>query len=162
MVRAESARSEAEAARVRTEFLARAGERLALVTRDYEQTLQEVANVAVPHVADWCTFTLVEPRGALRTVAVAAADRADAELAPEFGDRFPPRPDAPAGAGYVVRTGEKQVVKDVPPELLDSIAINDEHRRLLTGLGLRSGLTVPLKVGERTIGELTLVFSKSG
>jgi PAS domain S-box-containing protein len=45
-VRSESAAEEAEAARRRTEFLARAGERLAVVTRDFEATLQEVADVA--------------------------------------------------------------------------------------------------------------------
>ena len=161
-VRAESARAEAEAARRRTEFLARAGERLAAVSRDFESTLQEVARVAVPTIGDWCTFTLVEARGALRTVAVAAADPADEALARDFGERYPPRPDAPAGVGHVVRTGEAQVINDVPPGLLEAIAQDEEHLRLLRGLGLRSGMTVPLKAGDRVIGALTLIYSRSG
>ena len=161
-VRAEAARTEAEGARRRTEFLARAGERLAVVTRDYESTLQEVANVAVPTVADWCVFTLVGPRGSLRNVAVATADERDRELVERFGDRYPPRPDAEAGAGRVVRTGEKEVVNDIPPELLETIAVDDEHLALLRGLGLRSGMTVPLRAGDRTIGTLSLIFGRSG
>jgi PAS domain S-box-containing protein len=160
-VRSESAAEEAEAARRRTEFLARAGERLAVVTRDFEATLQEVADVAVPAIADWCTFTLVEARGALRVVAAAAADPADADLARQYGERYPPRPDAPAGAGNVVRTGVREVVNDVPPELLEAIAQDDEHLRLLQGLGLRAGMTVPLKARDRIIGALSLVFSRS-
>ena len=161
-VRAEAARAEAEAARRRTDFLARAGERLAVVTRDFESTLQEVANVAVPTVADWCTFTLVEARGALRTVAVATAEPADAELVRQYGERYPPRADAPAGAGNVVRTGIREVVNDVAPALLEGLAQDDEHLRLLKGLGLRSGMTVPLKAGDRIIGALSLIYSRSG
>ncbi|CAA9521411.1 MAG: Serine phosphatase RsbU, regulator of sigma subunit [uncultured Solirubrobacteraceae bacterium] len=161
-VRAEAARTEAEGARRRTEFLARAGERLAMVTRDFETTLQEVANVAVPVIADWCTFTLVEARGALRTVAVATADDADMELVERFGERYPPQPDATAGAGHVVRTGERELFNDIPPELIDSIAQDQEHASLLRSLGLRSGMTIPLKAGDRIIGALSLVLSRSG
>ena len=161
-VRAEAARAEAESARKRNEFLARAGDRLAVVTRDYEQTLQEVARVAVPTVADWCTFALVEPRGTLRQVAVAGADPADERLAEQFGRRYPPQLDAPAGAGYVVRTGEHQLIEHIGPELLESVALDEEHLALLRGLEPRSALTVPLKTRGSTIGALTLAFSRSG
>ena len=60
-VRAEAARAETEAARARTEFLAAAGARLAAVGTDYEATLREVEAVAVPAIADRCTFTLCAP-----------------------------------------------------------------------------------------------------
>lgn len=66
-----AARAAAEEARTRADVLARAGERLALVTRDYEATLQEVADFAVPALADRCAFTLVDARGVARKVAVA-------------------------------------------------------------------------------------------
>ncbi|HWT92255.1 MAG TPA: SpoIIE family protein phosphatase [Solirubrobacteraceae bacterium] len=68
-----AARASAEEARMRADVLARAGERLALVTRDYEATLQEVADFAVPALADRCAFTLVDARGVARKVAVAPA-----------------------------------------------------------------------------------------
>jgi PAS domain S-box-containing protein len=70
-LRAEAAQADSEAARRRADVLARAGERLAMVIRDYERTLQEVAAVTVPAIADRCTFTLRDPRGGVRTVAVA-------------------------------------------------------------------------------------------
>ena len=47
-VRAEARRPRPRPRAARTDFLARAGERLAVLTRDYERTLQEVARVAVP------------------------------------------------------------------------------------------------------------------
>lgn len=161
-LRAERAQAEAEDARRGTEFLARAGERLAVVTRDYERTLQEVARVAVPAIADWCTFTLVEPRGQLRTVAVAAADPDHERLGRELVEAYPPRPDAPAGVGRVVATGQSQLVREVAPGLLEGVAQDERHLALLRRMGLRSGLTVPLQVRGRTIGALTLIYAQSG
>jgi hypothetical protein len=126
-----------------------------MVTSEYERTLQEVAQVAVPSIADWCTFTLVERRGVLRTVAVAAADPELERVAAEMTLRYPPRMDAPAGVGHVITTGESQLVADVPAELIDRFGRDAEHLAFLRRLGLRSGLTVPLKVGGRVIGALS-------
>ena len=159
MVRAEHAAAEAEAARRGTEFLARAGERLAVVTRDYDRTLQEVARVAVPQMADWCTFTLRERRGVLRTAAVAAADPELERIASELAQAYPPRLDASAGAGATIRTGRAQLVTEVPEALLEALAQDERQLAFLRRMGLRSGLTVPLNVGGRTIGALSLVLS---
>jgi PAS domain S-box-containing protein len=161
-VRAEAAQAEAELARRNTNFLASAGERLAMVTRDYEETLQEVASVAVPVMADWCIFTLLDERGTPRTVAVAAADPEDAHLAKLVGDRYPVRSDAPTGIGDVLRTGEPQLLAELSSGLLEDVARDEEHLAMLRGMGLSSGLTVPLRVHERTIGALSLVYAHSG
>jgi PAS domain S-box-containing protein len=161
-VRAEAALAEAEAARRRTDFLARTGERLAALAHDYEQTLQEVARVTIPVMADWCTFTLVDRAGGLRTVAVAAADAGQERLARQLTERYPPRADAPAGAGRVVRTGESQLFADIPEELLEAAAQDEEHLEILRSLGLRSALTVPLRSRDRILGALSLAYSGSG
>jgi PAS domain S-box-containing protein len=161
-IRAEAAHAEAEAGRRRTEFLARAGARLAAVTTDYEATLREVARVAVPGIADWCTFTLVGENGALRTVAVAAADPVLERVAAEMSERYPPRADAPTGAALAIRTGQSQLVREVPEGLLEQVAQDDEQLAFLRRLGLRSGITVPLRTRGRTVGALTFVAAESG
>ncbi|HEV2812396.1 MAG TPA: PAS domain-containing protein [Solirubrobacteraceae bacterium] len=161
-VRAEAATAEAEAARRRTEFLSAAGARLAAVTTDYEATLREVARVAVPAIADWCTFTLAERGDRYRTVAVAAADPELERLAMEMMERYPPRADAPTGAARAIRTGESQLVSEIPEDLLASVAQDDEHLAFLRRLGISSGITVPLKTRGRTLGALTLVAAESG
>ncbi|HEV3000104.1 MAG TPA: PAS domain-containing protein [Solirubrobacteraceae bacterium] len=161
-VRAEAAQQEAEAARRRTEVLAAAGARLAAVVTDYEATLREVARVAVPAIADWCTFTLVESPQRLRTVAVAAADPQLEALAREMADRYPPSADAPHGVGEVIRTGRTQFVREIPEELLASIAQDPEHLAFLRRMGMRSGMIVPIKARGRTIGALSLVAAESG
>ena len=73
-VRAESALAEAEAARARMAYLVEAGERLVRLARDYEATLQEVADLAVPRIAESCGFALLDSRGRLATVATAPGD----------------------------------------------------------------------------------------
>lgn len=161
-VRAESARVEADAARRRTDFLARAGERLAVLTRDYERTLQEVAWVAVPDMADFCTFTLLGPRGIPRTVAAAAADPEKDRLAMQLAERYASRLDAPAGSGAALRTGEVQLVNEITDEVLTGATDDPESLRLLRELGLKSALVVPMKVRNKTIGALSLVYAESG
>ena len=161
-VRAEAAQAEAEAARSQTEFLAAAGARLAAVTTDYEATLREVARVAVPTIADWCTFTLADPGGGLRTVAVAAADPELERVAAEMVERYPPRPDAAVGAAAAIRSGRSELFRDIPDDLLERAAVDEEQLAFLRRLGMRSGMTVPLRARGRTIGALTLVAAESG
>ena len=91
-VRAEAARAETEAARRRTEFLYNAGARLAAVTIDYEATLREVVRIAVPSIADACTFTLLGPGGTLRTE--------------------PPDAPVPDSAIDALRTGESRLDRE--------------------------------------------------
>ena len=160
-VRAETAKAEAEAARRRTDFLARAGERLAVLTRDYERTLQEVAWVAVPEMADFCMVALLGPRGA-RTVAVAAADPEQDRLAVQLGEHFVARTDAPTGTGAALRTGEPQLIPHITDELLTNATDNPEALRLLRDMKLSNALVVPLRARNRTIGALTFVYAESG
>ena len=160
-VRAESARIEAEDARRRTEFLAEASRRMA-DSRDVESTLQQVAAAAVEAVADWCSITLVESDGSLRTLAVAHRDPAKTRWARELVERYPPARDAPAGAPKVIRTGEVEHIPEIPPELVDAVAVDDEQRRILHELGLRSSLVVPLRTEPGVIGALSLIFAESG
>jgi PAS domain S-box-containing protein len=160
-VRAESAQTLAEEARARTEFLAEAGRRMA-VSLDYEWTLQQVAEIAVPIVADWCIITLAEGRGVARTVAVAHSDPERTRFAQELGDRYPPDLSSDSGLGRVVRTGEIQLVNDVTDEMLAAAARDEEHLAVLRELDMRAVLIMPLRTPERILGALTLVFSESG
>ena len=160
-IRAEEAQRDAERARERTEFLAEAGRRMA-TSMDYGQTLQGIAEVAVPAIADWCAVTLREPAGELRTVAVAHFDPERTSLAHALGDRYPPRLGDAAGAGRAIATGEPELIGDIPDELLVTAAHDAEHLEILRGLGLRASLVVPLRVAGAVLGALTLVMAESG
>ncbi|MEP6953924.1 MAG: GAF domain-containing protein, partial [Solirubrobacteraceae bacterium] len=57
-------------ARLRADFLANAGAMLD-ASLDYEQTLANVATIAVPEIADWCSVSVLDDGGSLREVATA-------------------------------------------------------------------------------------------
>ena len=55
-------------AELRERFLARASETL-MSSIDYEETLRNVARLAVPEIADWCAVDLIDENGARQRVA---------------------------------------------------------------------------------------------
>jgi PAS domain S-box-containing protein len=144
------------AARRRTEFLAEASGVLtsSLEPRD---TLQTLAGLVVPGLADWCTVHLVDERGALSRVALAHADPDRVRWAAELSDRYPPDADAPTGIAGVVRTGRSELVPRISDEMIAEAAEDDEHLRLLREVGLTSYLCVPLIARGTSIGALSLL-----
>lgn len=131
---------------------------------DYKTTLVSVAELAVPHLGDWCAVDIVEADGSLQQLAVTHVDPAKIEMVRELNRRYPPErnPDAPHGLYKVLRTGEPDIIREIPPELLDQAARDAEHLELIRGLGLRSSIVVPLSARGRVLGALTLISAESG
>jgi PAS domain S-box-containing protein len=155
------AREEAQRSSHRLAFLATASARLAS-SLEYEATLQMVAQLAVPDVADWCFVELLEDNGSIRSVALAHRDPEKVALAREVLRRYPIDPDAPHGTPRVLRTGEPEIMQPITDELLKAVAKDEEHLRLLLSVGLRAAVSVPLAVGGPPFGVLSLVWAESG
>ncbi len=100
-----------------TRFLADASAALAELT-DYESTLQQVANLAVPFFADWCAVDIQEADGSLRRVAVTNTDPATVRLINELDLRYPPHLRQGYGVMEVLRTGKPQWVSEISDSLL--------------------------------------------
>ncbi len=141
-------------------FLARATETL-MSSLDYEETLRNVAWLAVPEIADWCAVELVDDRGTRQRVAVAHRDPAKLELAETLRAFEPEELSPDRGVGGILRTGASALYQDIPDEALAPAAVNDEHLGLLRSLGFRSVLLVPLTARGRTFGVMTLVTAES-
>jgi len=153
--------TEATRATRRVQFLSRIGALLAS-SLDYQQTLRNVAGLAVPQLADWCAVDLFDEDGEREPVAIAHSRPEKLEMAERLRAFGPERLDPEQGLGRVLRTGESLLYTDIPDELLVGAAVDDEHLRLLREVGMRAVLIVPLSIGTRTIGALTLVNSESG
>src|SRR6185437_3434011 len=96
-------------------FLADASAALAS-SLDYDATLERVAQLAVPLLADWCVVDLVdESTHELRRVSVAHRDPALRHLAHEWALRYPPATSR--GVAEVVRTRQLELVPEVPDAL---------------------------------------------
>jgi PAS domain S-box-containing protein len=142
----------------RDRFLSEASALLAS-SLDYETTIQRVAQLVVPEIADWCGVDILTEDGALDPLAVAHVDAEKVALAREFRRRYPPDVSASGGAITVLHTGRSQLVSEVTDAALAAVAIDDEHLRLMRALELRSVMVVPLTAQGRVLGRLTLVSS---
>ncbi|MDX6487462.1 MAG: hypothetical protein QOK13_77, partial [Gaiellaceae bacterium] len=156
-------RNEAEArAAEDRRFLAEATEVLAS-SLDYEETLANVAALAVPQFADWCAIDLVGPGRSIERLTVAHADPEKIQWADELAKQYPVDPDAPMGVPNVIRTGEPELIPDIPDELLvEATRETPELLEILRQLGLRSVMTVPLAARGRVLGALSFVAAESG
>ncbi len=161
LAREQAARLRAEEERERTAFLSEAG-RVLSSSLDYHTTLNNFAHLAVPRIADWCAIDVLDEEGEARRVVIAHPDPAKEELAREMERRYPSDPEAPTGVPEVLRTGKPELVTDIPPELLEAAAVDEEHRRIIRALRLRSYMVLPLVGRGRILGAITFVAAESG
>jgi PAS domain S-box-containing protein len=121
---------------------------------DYAATLDRVARLAVPLLADWCQIDVFDADDAFRTVATAHVDPARESLALELRRRYPPDPDHPHSIWEVRRGGQPVLVAST--EALHAAQARDaEHARLLETMATRSFLRLPLRAGERIFGVIS-------
>jgi serine phosphatase RsbU (regulator of sigma subunit) len=142
-------------------FLAQASAVLAS-SLDYEQTLRNVAELAVPDIADWCAVDLVDDDGDRHRVAVAHKDPEMLRRAEQLREYEPERLDPEQGVGRVVHTGEPALYPEIADAMLVGAAVDDRHLELLRAVGMRSAAIVPMRTGSRSLGALTLVSAESG
>jgi PAS domain S-box-containing protein len=129
---------------------------------DYQTTLEQVAQLTVPKLADWCTVHIVEEDGSIDQIAVAHIDPAKLEWAYQIRDKYPLDPDAPRGAALTLRTGQPDFVPEIPDELLVQAAHDPEHLEILRQVGFSSVMTVPLQTQSRTMGVISFIAAESG
>ena len=142
-------------------FLAEASTILAS-SLDYEETLSNVAKLAVPRFADWCAIDVVQD-GSVRRLSVAHVDPEKVRWANELAKKYPPDPDAAHGVPNVIRTGRPELLPEIPEELLlQAMRGRPELREILQELGLRSSMSVPMTARDRTLGAITFVSAESG
>jgi PAS domain S-box-containing protein len=153
--------TEAKEAELRQRFLARAGETLAS-SLDYGETLQRVARLAVPDLADWCAVDVVDTGGRLDQVAVAHVDPDKVAFALEYRNRYPPDPSDEAGIYAVLRSGQPELYPEIPDPLLEQSITDPDQLEQIRAIGMRSVMMVPMAVGGRALGAVTLVSAESG
>jgi K+-sensing histidine kinase KdpD len=62
----------------------------------------------------------------------------------------------------VLRTGQSELVTDVPADAIPTFAVDSRHAEILEGFNLTSYLTVPMTVRGHVLGAMTFAASASG
>nr|HEX4317141.1 ATP-binding protein [Kofleriaceae bacterium] len=135
-------------------FLSNASNLLA-ASLDLAATLEQLAELAVPDLADMCVVDLL--RGdAIERVAVAHADPGTVQRVMEWSRREPPKLDGADGIGEVIRTGRAALYPE--PAEARLVAFDDELREL----EVSSLIIAPLVARGRTSGAITLIRARPG
>ncbi len=129
---------------------------------DYQQTLQRVADMVVPQLADWCVVDVIEWTQTVSRMAVAHADPDGLALVSEIWERWPPDPKSHGAVFQVLQAGAPILVPELTDDQVASSAQNDDHLALLRRLDLRSVLVVPLEARGEVLGAMTLAQGRSG
>lgn len=139
-------------------YFAQISSRLSALSLDFEQTLETLARLAVPRLADWCVVHVRQPDGTLARTGIAHADPALSDIAHRLADL--PLPDDPTTPPlHVIETGEPILVPQLDEGRLLEIARDDDERETLRSLGLMSAMVAPLVARNRVVGSITFLSS---
>lgn len=144
-------RTKAKAAR-RFEFLAKASA-LLVGPLDLEASLIDVARLSASFLRGWCFISVTDPDGCLRQLQSAHPSPRFEELAERlqrhqiFGGRKDLLPNEPVE------------LEPLSPNWIACLADGPEHAALLRQIGARSATVLPLRVRERLVGVMVLVWT---
>lgn len=142
----------------RQRFIAEAGLVLGS-SLDYEQTLSDVARLAVPRIADWCAVDIfIDDK--LERLALEHADPLKLALARELEESMLGAKGSPSARA--IRTSEPVLVADVDDAVLGSFGFDAAQLEIAKALGPRSYVTVPLSARDEVFGSISLVTAESG
>ena len=155
---AESA-DRAHASVIRLQFLAEAGLQLSR-SLDSVKTRKAIAATPLPIPGTWCIVDLVEADGTISRLAMVHPDRAKQAVLNQLAPHWRPERGDPFG-GYSVQAGSAPLVITYNVEAaLEAAAHSLPNLELLRDLEIGSLITVPMSIGRRYLGAITLLSGK--
>jgi PAS domain S-box-containing protein len=161
LAREQSARVAAEGQRERFQFLADVSKTLSS-SLDLPSRLASVTQLATPTLTDWCVLHLSDENGQFRQVAMSHVDATKIALAERLRKQLPPGEELPHGVERAIRTGQSELIRQVPEAYFDDPSHSPQSLRLLRELGFSSCIIMPLQGRTRTIGAISLVRATPG
>ena len=149
------AEMEADRAATRLELIAKVSAELA-ATLNSEDAVPRLARLVVPALSDWCLVTLVDDDGGLRDV---GWWHAEPEQLPVLEQYAGLRLEALTEASFLARaraTGLPVIVADDATERIKAVLRPGTARDLLVELAPETGVVLPLRGRDRTVGLLSL------
>lgn len=144
-------------------FLAEASKTFAS-SLNYKENLKQVAELLVPYIADWCSVEILNPNlpNGIEIVAITHKNPKKVKWAYEIKEKYPTNlNDTQGGFGKVIKTGEPEFYPYISEEMIRAAATTEENYKLAMQIGYTSLIMVPLTIGKKNIGVITLVSTES-
>jgi PAS domain S-box-containing protein len=127
----------------------------------YRQTLDAIASMVVPGVADWCSIDILED-GKIEQVVIAHEDPAKVKWAKQLRKKQGQFDiNAPNGVPWVIQTSEVDFVPIITEKMVTLLAKNKKELQLWLDLGCYSLIIAPLKIDSKTIGSISFASTES-
>ena len=133
---------------------------------DFEATLQNVARIAVPALADYCAIDVVDEAGLLHRLTVVHTRPEKESLvhrlwqigAPQMARDNAAAPEGPEKNPYqALHRGEALLIEQISHEESRRRIVSDEHRQIYDALLLRSYIAAPMVVRGKAIGTISFL-----
>lgn len=139
-------------------FLAEAAEVLAS-TLDYDETLTNVARLAVREIADLCIVDIVEEDGEVRRLKVACKDPSK-EWACDRLREIPLDRARPHLVWSALETKRTSLAQRLSPDAIAAFSQGEEHLRLLRAVDPKCVIAVPFVAYGEVLGVIAFVSSR--
>jgi PAS domain S-box-containing protein len=150
----------AETRRRRAQEFLVAASRLLDTSLDVEQTARTIVGTAVPELAEICVIDFLREDGTYGDSVVAGADPAAAARLEEIRRDAPLDPDSDHPVPKVMRADKPMIWRDLTAtDVIDQVAQNEDHRRLITDAGYNSAAVVPLIARGRKLGAVSFLHA---
>ena len=128
---------------------------------EYEATLESLARLVVPELADWCRIDMLQDDGSVRLLAVTHRDPEKVKWAEKLAAEYPTDMAEPHGLANVLRTGQAEIYPEITEEMLAGGADDPEYLALLKTVQFKGVIIAPITSAGRTFGAITLVSAES-
>lgn len=135
-------------------LLAESGRALS-ASLDVDETMQAIANLALPGLAEMAMVDVVVEGGVRRVAASHADDRVSALF--ERARLFPPRIGDQGPQSRVMQTGRSLLVRNIDEEWIRTLDRGPEHADLVRDMQPRSLIVAPLRSRGEVLGTLSFV-----
>ena len=129
-------------------------------TLDYEDTLTNIARLAVRDLADLCIVDVVEEDGRVRRLKAMSRDPSKAWVC-DLLMQVPLDRRRPHLARSALENKRPVLMERVSPEMIASLSQNEQDLRALRAADLKSVIAVPLLAHGKLVGAIALVSSSS-
>ena len=148
--------TERKQAEERQRLLNEASEKLAS-SLDQQFTLQEIAQLIVPELADYCRIAVLDEQQQIKDIAVNHIDPAQLALVRELYQQYKDRASSTYGLRRLLETGQPELISDVAHygPLYENGQENAELLTIIDALGLKSYIGMPLIARGKVIGAIT-------
>ncbi len=125
---------------------------------DPSDALRNLAQAAVPMLAELCVIDLLDERGTVGQTVAAATDPDVAREVERLRREVPLDLGGTHPVARVLASGESCVVEDLTDQgALAAVAQNDEHQQFMSAAGYRSAAVFPMAARGRTHGAISFL-----